>query len=179
MDPYSKSKYESELLIKNICEESELEYVILRPPLVYGPGVGANFLQLLKTVHRGIPLPFRTVNNSRSIIYVKNLADLLLICVKDPAAVNKTYLVKDIDISTPDLVSIISEAFGKTPRLFPFPLTALRFLGNLFNKRSAIARLTESLVIDDSKIRNELGWKPLYKLEDSMKETVDWYIKTL
>ena len=173
IDDYAKSKYEAELAIKDICHDSSLEYVIIRPPLVYGPGVRANFLRLIRLVKSGLPLPLQSINNLRSLIYCRNLADLLVICLQHSAAVGNTYLVKDIDISTPDLIRAIAEAIGCPARLFPVPVSILKLAGVLSDMRSAVDRLTDTLLIDDAPIRKDLEWEPPYSFKLGLQETVN------
>ena len=127
-DPYAASKHDAEIALRKIGEESEMEYVILRPPLVYGPGVRANFLRLLRIISLKYPLPFASIDNSRSLIYVDNLTDLLISCIDKKIAANKIYLVKDIDISTPDLLREVSQAFDYHITLLPVPLFLLKFM---------------------------------------------------
>jgi len=177
-DSYAVSKYEAEKVLVNVEKELGMEYVILRSPLVYGPGVRANFLRLLKVNLKGYPLPFAAIDNLRSMIYVKNLADILLNCIYTRAAANKIYLVKDIDISTPDLIRAIANAFGHRVLLVPIPLFLLKLFGLITGKKATIDRLTESLVVDDAPIRDDFGWKPPIDLDSALGTTVDWFRET-
>jgi UDP-N-acetyl-alpha-D-quinovosamine dehydrogenase len=174
-DPYAVSKYDAEQALRNVGKEIGMEYVILRPPLVYGPGVRANFLRLLKLISRRYPLPFGAIDNLRSLIYVENLADIISVCTDKQAAANKIYMVKDIDISTPNLIEAIATAFGHRARLIPVPSILLKLVGVITGKKSAIERLTGSLVVDDSPVRNELGWTPPYDSDKALETTVNWY----
>lgn len=175
-DPYGVSKWEAEQILHKIAAETGLEIGILRPPLVYGPGVKANFLRLFKIVDRGIPLPLDSINNHRSLIYLGNLVDAIVACINHPKASGRTYLVSDDeDVSTPELIRSVAAALDRPARLFPFPPTLMRFAGKLFGKSDAVERLISSLTIDSSKIRQELGWKPPYTLEQGLRETVKWY----
>jgi nucleoside-diphosphate-sugar epimerase len=174
-DPYAISKYEAEQALKDIQKIKGMEYVILRPPLVFGPGVRANILRLLTIISKRYPLPFAAIENCRSLIYVGNLADIIVSCVHLPAAANKIYLTKDIDISTPKLIRAIARAFGHHIILFPVPLSMLTMAGIITGRTSTINRLTGSLVIDDSPVRKELNWKPAFNIEEAMKKTVTWY----
>jgi nucleoside-diphosphate-sugar epimerase len=157
-DPYGRSKWQAEQQLRSLCQASRMTFTILRPPLVYGPHVGANFLQLLKAVQRGYPLPFAGVRNLRSLMYVGNLAEAVLICLESSIAANKTYLVSDVDTSTPDLVLAIARTLSVPARLVRMPQGLLRIGGALTLKSAQIARLLDSLVIDDCRIRNELFW---------------------
>jgi nucleoside-diphosphate-sugar epimerase len=175
-DPYAVSKWEAEQVLNNIAAETGLEVVVLRPPLVYGPHVKANFLKMLQLVDRGVPLPLMNVHNNRSLIYVNNLVDAISLCITHPKAVGETFLVSDgQDVSTPKLIRMIASAMGKKPRLIPFPISLLRAFGKFLGKSQEMERLTGSLCVDSSKIRRTLGWKPPFTLEEGVGETVGWY----
>lgn len=174
--PYALSKWEAEKGLQEIAASTGMEVVVLRPPLVYGPGVGANFLSLVRLVYRGLPLPLGAINNRRSLIYLGNLVDAISACLQHPLAAGKTYLVCDgEDVSTPELVHRIAAAFGKSPRLVPVPESWLRFLGKLVGKGAAVERLIGSLVVDGSLIHTELSWSPPFTLQAGLEETARWY----
>ena len=175
-DHYAISKWEAEQILYKIAAENGLEIVIIRIPLVYGPGVKANFLQLLDIVNKNVPLPLSLIDNKRSLIYIGNLVDAIIRCIEHPDAANQTFLVSDgQDISTPELIRMIAGAMGKKARLIPFPLPLLKVIGQLFGKSPEIERLTGSLCIDSNKIRKVLGWKPPFTMEEGICETVKWY----
>jgi nucleoside-diphosphate-sugar epimerase len=175
-DPYGISKWEAEQALRKIEAETGLEVVVVRPTLVYGPGVKANFLNMMKIITRNIPLPFASITNKRSLVYVGNLVDALAICATHPRAAGKTYLVSDgEDISTPELIRRTAKALGVTPRLFPLPLSLIHLAGKLTGKSGSVNRLTGSLTVDSSKIRQELGWKPPFTMEDGLLETATWF----
>ena len=174
-DPYAAAKHEAEEAVRETCRKSSMEYTIFRPPLVYGPGVKANFLRFLGAVYRGIPLPLASVENLRSLLFVDNLCHAIVTSIGHQGAANQVYLVKDIDISVPDLVRTTARLFGKKAMLFPFPVAVLRFAGKCLGKSDVIDRLTGSLVIDDSKLRRELRWTPPVSFEDGLRKTVEWY----
>jgi nucleoside-diphosphate-sugar epimerase len=175
-DPYAISKYEAEQALYRVANETGLEVVIVRPPLVYGPGVKGNFAQMLGVVFRGIPLPFASVNNRRSLIYVENLVDALIRCATHSAAAGQTYLVSDgEDISTPDLLRQLAREMAIPSRLFPCAPMWLRLAGKLSGKSLQIDRLLGSLRIDSDKIRTELNWKPPYSLPQGLQMTAQWY----
>lgn len=175
-DAYGISKWQAEQALHNISRETGMEVVIIRPPLVYGPGVKANFAKLLGTVNRGVPLPFTRIENSRSLIYVENLVDALIACATHPAAAGQTYLVSDGEnVSTPQLIRLLAEALHRPNRTFPVPLTLMHAAARLIGKSAAIDRLTQSLEVDSSKIRNELSWKPPYTMTQGLQVTADWY----
>lgn len=172
-NPYSDSKWEAELGLRDIARETGLEVVILRPTLIYGPGVSANFLRLMQLVRRGVPLPFGAVNNCRSLLFLGNLVDAVTLCLEHPNAVNQTYLVCDgDDVSTADLVRLLCGHMNRPARLVPVPPKLLEFAASLLGKRQEMRRLLGSLVVDGLKIRRELGWVPRYSLDDGLKATV-------
>ena len=175
-DSYGISKFEAELALRRVAHETGLEIVIVRPPLVYGPGVGGNFWRLLKLVERGIPLPLASVENRRSMIYLGNFVDVLTACTSHPDAAGKTFLVSDgEDISTAQLIRNLARLMGKPPYLWPFPPTLLRLVGRSVGRLDEVERLLGSLVIDSSKIRRELGWTPPFPMEQGIAETVKWF----
>ena len=175
-DPYGISKWEAEQALRQIEAETGLEVVIVRPTLVYGPGVKANFLKMMQAIKRRIPLPFASINNQRSLIYVGNLVDALATCATHPVAAGKTYLVSDgTDVSTPELIRQTAAALAVPARLLPFPVSLMRLAGKLTGKNGAVNRLTGSLTVDSSKIRRELGWVPPFTMEEGLKETAEWF----
>ena len=176
IDPYGISKWEAEKLLHKISAETGMEVVIIRPPMVYGPNVKANFLLLFKVVERGIPLPMTSINNRRSFIYLGNLIDAVVTCIKHPKASGQTYFVSDgEDVSTPELIQRISYSLGKPTRLFPFPPVMLKIAGIITGKTVTIDRLLHSFSIDCSKISNELNWKAPFTMEQGLRETAQWY----
>jgi len=172
-DSYGISKMQAEKRIKEITADSDMDFVILRPPLVFGPGVKANFLKLIKTVDKGTPLPLASVQNRRSLIYIENLIHAIITCIQHPNAGDQTYFVSDDeDVSTSELIQKIASALNKSARLFPFPQLLLFILGRLIGKGPAVDRLIGSLTVDISKIKQGLGWKPPYTPEEGIRETV-------
>lgn len=175
-DPYSRSKAEAERLLGEASRHQGLESVIVRPPLVYGPRVRANFLRLMRLVDSGVPLPLASVANHRSLLFVGNLADALFTCIGHPRAAGQAFTVSDgEDVSTPELVRRIARALGRPARLFPFPVALLRLAGGLTGQRQAIDRLTGDLTIDSSPIRAALGWRAPFSMELGLAETAAWY----
>lgn len=172
-DAYAISKWEAEQGLRQIAAETGLEVVILRPPLVYGPGVKANFLRLLRTVARGWPLPLGAIRNRRSLLYLGNFVDAIRICVEHPAAAGQTFLLDDGEaVSTPDLIRAVAHALGRPARLLAVPVGVLKLAGALLGKRAAVARLTGSLFVDSTSMRTRLGWKPPYTLQQGLEATV-------
>lgn len=175
-DPYGLSKWEAEKQLKSIADETGMKVVIIRAPMIYGPGVRANFFRLLQSVDKGVPLPVAGIKNKRSMIYLGNLVDLIIKCLAYKGTGKSIYLVSDgYDVSTPELVRQIAKSLGKPQRLLYVPLFMLRLGGLLTGKASAIERLASSLYVDSSKIRKELNWKPPFTLEQGFKETAQWY----
>lgn len=172
-DSYGISKWEAEQALHRVSAETGLEVVIVRPPLVYGAGVKGNFAQMLKVLAKGIPLPFASVHNRRSLVYVANLVDALILCATHPAAVGQTYLVSDgEDVSTPDLLRQLGGAMGHPARLIPCPQALLRLGGRMTGKADQVDRLLGSLQVDSGKIRRELGWMPPYTVSRGLQVTV-------
>jgi len=173
---YALSKWEAEQVLLRVAQETGLEIVIVRPPLVYGRGAPGNFAQMLKVLGAGIPLPLASVHNLRSLVYVENLADALILCATHPAAAGQTYLVSDgEDISTPELLRQIGSAMGHPARLFYSPPGLLKLAGRLFGKSDQVDRLLASLQVDSGKIRRELNWKPPYTLQQGLQTSAEWY----
>jgi nucleoside-diphosphate-sugar epimerase len=179
LDPYGISKWEAEQKLHKVAKETGMELVVLRPPLVYGSGVKANFLRLIKTVDRGFPLPLASVNNIRSLIYLENLVDAIITCLVHPKAAGETFLVSDnMDLSTPELIRLMVEAMGRKARLFSFPPHMLKTIGKITGRSSEIYRLMGSLCVDSSKIKMMLGWNPPYTPEEGIRKTIEWYLKS-
>jgi len=175
-DPYSRSKAEAERLLGQASRDLGIECVIVRPPLVYGPRVRANFLRLMRLVDTGVPLPLASVANRRSLLFVGNLADALATCTGHPRAAGQTFSVSDgEDVSTPELVRRIAHALDRPARLFPFPVALLRLAGVLAGQKQAIDRLTGDLAIDSTSIRTTLDWRPPFSMELGLAETAAWY----
>ena len=175
-DPYAVSKWQAEQALQRIAQETNLEAVIVRPPLVYGPGVKGNFISLLAAIDRGVPLPLASANNARSLVYVGNLVDALIGCATHPAAAGQTYLVSDgEDVSTAVLVEKIARALGRNNRSFHFPPALLRAVATLAGRSEQIDRLFGSLRVSNEKICSELSWSPPYTLDQGLRATADWY----
>jgi nucleoside-diphosphate-sugar epimerase len=178
-DAYSKSKWAAERGLQRIAKDSDLEVVVIRAPLVYGPGEPGNFMRLVRLVDSGLPLPLGSIRGRRSLIYVRNLANAIITCVKHPSAAGQTFLVSDgEDTSTVELIRRISGALGRRPTLLPFSLTCLRAMGGLVGKSKQLNSLLASLVIDSSKIRRELAWNPPCSMSDGLQATANWYLRS-
>lgn len=172
-DPYGITKLEAEEALRSLCAGSTMELVIVRPPLVYGPGVKANFLRLVQAVERGIPLPFGAINNRRSMVAIGNLCDLLIRCLEHPGAAGKTFLVSDgQDMSTAELVRMIAAALGKRPRLLSVPKSLLHFSARLLGKGAAADRVLSSLQIDMQDTCRLIDWAPPETPFETIKQTI-------
>ena len=176
VEPYAKSKCQAEAALRLIEKQSELEVVILRPTLVYGPGVRANFFNLVRLADSGLPLPLQSVKNMRSIVYIGNLVDAILRACSMPQAAGENFLVADKDpISTPHLIELIAASLGRQPRLFPCPTPVLNWVGRLIQRSQQISRLTESSVASTKHIEERLQWVHPFTSEQGIAMTCDWY----
>lgn len=175
-DAYGLSKWEAEQTLSRVAQETGLEVVIVRPPLIYGPGVKGNFEQMLMILTKGIPLPLAWVRNRRSLVFAGNLSNALILCANHPAAKGQTYLISDMDdISTPNLLRQLASAMGFPVRLIPFPPVLLKLAGALAGKPGQVSRLLGSLRVSNEKIRTQLGWTPPYSLKQGLQITAEWY----
>ena len=174
-DSYGRSKLEAERALTETAARVGIELAIVRPPLVYGPGVKANFLRLLGWVDSGLPLPFASVRNRRSLIYVGNLVDALARLAEHPAARGPFLVSDDESVSTPELVSRIASVLGRSARLLPAPLAFLRMAGMIAGRRDEIRRLTGNLAIDSLRARRLLDWRPPYTLDAGLAQTARWF----
>lgn len=170
---YGVSKWEAEQGLRDISRRTGMELVVVRPPLVYGSGVKANFERLLSLVKKGVPLPLKAVNNKRSFVALGNLVDLLIKCIDHPAAAGQTFMVSDgEDVSTPELIKRIARAAGCEARLFSVPLSLLRGAAGLVGRTADFERLTMSLQVDISHTRNTIGWTPIITLDEGLVRMV-------
>jgi len=168
-DPYGISKEEAEIGLKEIANETGMEVVVIRPPLVYGPGVKANFAAMLKLARKNLPLPLGAIHNKRSFVALDNLVDLIITCIDHPKAANQTFLVSDdSDVSTTELLKMMTRAAGKRPRLLPVPVSWLKLAGKITGKQAVIERLCGNLQLDISHTKDTLGWKPPISVEEGI-----------
>ncbi len=175
LDAYGRSKLAAELGLKSIASSSLIEVTIIRPTLVYGPGVRANFSELMSIVNKQIPLPFSRVRNKRSLVGVGNLVSLITKCLDHPGAANQTFLVSDnSDLSTPQLIREIAKAQGRHPYLFPVPMIVLRLGAKILRKEHLLNRLCDSLQVDISSTIENLGWTPPFTTQDGVLQTVSY-----
>ena len=172
-DAYGVSKHEAELGLRRLAADTGMEVVIIRPPLVYGPGVKANFAALMRAVQRGIPLPLGAVHNQRSLVALDNLVDFIVTCITHPQAANQTFLVSDgQDLSTTELVRGMAQAAGVPARSLPVPVWALQAGASLLGKGDVVQRLCVNLQVDISKARDLLGWVPPVSVEDGLRRAM-------
>ena len=177
-DAYAISKWEAEQGLQQIARETGLEVVILRPPLVYGPGVKANFLRLMQLIQQGWPLPLGAIKNRRSLLYLGNFVDAIRLCIEHPAAAGQTFLVDDGQtVSTPDLIREIAKAMNRPARLVPVPVSLLQLAGWMTGRSTAISRLTGSLYVDSQAIRSQLDWTPPYSMQAGLAQTVAAFVQ--
>ncbi len=175
-DPYGISKMEAEQGLREIASACAMEVVIIRPVLVYGPGVRANFLNMMRWLDKGIPLPFGAIHNRRSLVALDNLADLIVTCMRHPAAANQTFLVSDgEDLSTTQLLTRMAKALGKPARLLPVPSVLLERGAQLLGKKALSQRLCGSLQVDIGKTRELLGWVPPVSVDEALVTAANYY----
>ncbi len=175
---YAISKYEAEQVLFEISRETGMEVVIIRSPLVYGPGVKANFLRLMKWAYSGFPLPLGAVHNRRSLIALDNLVDVIICCLKHPAAANQVFLVSDgEDISTTELLERLGKALGRPARLLPVPHAMLEACLKFMGQDSLATRLCGSLRVDARKVRDVLGWIPRVSVSEGLQMAADWFLQ--
>ncbi len=175
-NPYGLSKWEAEQGLTQVAAQSDLEVVILRSPLVYGPRVKGNFLRLLAAVDRGLPFPLARVANRRSLLGLSNLVDILVRCVDHPAAAGETFLIADgEDLSTPELIHRLARALGCPARLWPCPVSLMRLAARALGKHGAIERLCGSLTVDSQKARRLLSWSPAVPMNMELARVARWW----
>jgi nucleoside-diphosphate-sugar epimerase len=176
-DPYGLSKYEAEQGLLAIAKETGMEVVIIRPPLIYGPNVKANFASMMKWINKGIPLPFGAIHNQRSLVALDNLVDFIALCAdreKSHKAANEVFLISDgEDVSTTTLLQKVARAFGKKPNLIPVPVGLMTFVAKLVGKGDIANRLFGSLQVDSSKARDLLGWQPVVTMDEQLAKMVE------
>jgi UDP-glucose 4-epimerase len=178
VEPYGVSKYEAERSLRQFAAETGLEVVIIRPVLIYGPGVKANFLAMMRWLHRGVPLPLGAINNQRSLVALDNLVDLIVTCVQHPNASNQTLLVSDgEDLSTTALFRRTAAALGRSARLIPVPARVLHAAARLLDKADFAERLCGSLQVDIGKTRELLGWDPPVSVDEALKRAAKDFLE--
>ena len=176
-DPYGKSKWEAEQGLFKLAETTGMEVVVIRPPLIYGPGVKANFMKMMQAMQKGLPLPLGAVQNQRSLVALDNLVSFIVCCVDHPKAANEVFLIADgEDVSTTELLRKIAKAFGKKAMLLPVPVGLMMFVAKLIGKADVASRLFGSLQVDSSKARELLGWKPVITMDEQLKKITS-YVK--
>ena len=180
VDPYGISKQEAEEALREIGQNTGMEIVIIRPPLVYGPGVKANFLSMMNWLCRNVPLPLGAINNQRSLVALENLVDLVVTCIDHPAAANNVFLVSDgEDLSTTLLLRRLAHALGSKSWLLPVPALILTLSAALIGKKAIVQRLCNSLQVDISKTCDVLNWRPPVSVDNALRKTADYYLDKL
>jgi UDP-glucose 4-epimerase len=178
-DAYGRSKRVAEETLTRLGIETGLDVVVVRPPLVYGPQVRANFLRLMDAVWRGLPLPLGAVQARRSMVYVGNLADALVRCATDPRAARQCFHVADSGaLTVAELARSLARHLGKPSRMLPVPANWLRTAGRLTGRSAQVDRLIGSMQVDTSRIRQTLGWQPPFSTDEGLSATADWYRST-
>lgn len=174
VDPYAVSKWEAEQGLSELSENTGMELVIIRPPLVYGPGVKGNLASMRNIINKGFPLPFAGIHNQRDLIGLGNLIDLITVCISHPKAAGQTFLCSDgTPLSTPELVGYIAQAQNRSPRLFRLPDWVLSIGSSLLGKKDLYERLTGDLQVDMEHTKTQLGWSPKYSVEEGMARAFD------
>ena len=178
LDPYGLSKQEAEEGLRELAANTGMELVIIRPVLVYGPGVKANFHSMMRWLTKGVPLPLGAINNQRSLVALDNLVDLIVTCIDHPAAANQTFLASDgEDVSTSELLRRMAKALGRPARLLPVPGWLLQTAARLLGKGDVAQRLCGSLQVDISKTRNLLGWTPPVTFDEALQLTANDFLE--
>jgi UDP-glucose 4-epimerase len=171
-DPYGISKQEAEKALLDLGQRTGMAITIIRPPLVYGKGVAANFLSLLIWVKKQIPLPFGSIHNQRSFVFVKNLCDFILHCVQNPLAYNQVFLISDgKDLSTTELMREAAKALDVPSRLLPFPSSLMVLVARMLGRKNITDRLCQSLRVDSTKARQQMQWSPPYTIQQGLRES--------
>ncbi|MGB9712307.1 MAG: NAD-dependent epimerase/dehydratase family protein [Dissulfurimicrobium sp.] len=175
-DDYAMSKWQAEQVVNATAAGSNMKAVILRPPMVYGPKMKGNLLRLLRLIDAGIPLPFSSINNKRSLLNVANLIDILLSLIRYPIQESATFLVSDgIDLSVGEIIRLLAKALGKKPRLIPCPVNIIKVVACLLGKRDDAERIVNPLMIDSSLIQKHLKWMPPHSIWSGFKDVANWY----
>lgn len=175
-DDYARSKYEAEHGLLSLARSSTMQVVIIRPPLVYGPGVKANFASMIKWLNKGIPFPFAAIKNRRSLVALDNLVSFICLCATHPKAANEIFLISDgEDVSTTQLLKKIAHALHKQAYLFPIPVGWMIFFARLIGKQDIAIRLFSSLQVDNSKAEDLLGWRPIISMDEQLQKIAEDY----
>lgn len=171
---YAISKLEAEQVLQKVCAETGMEFVVIRPPLVYGPGVQGNFQSMVRWIKRGIPLPLGAISNRRSLVALDNLVDVIRLCLEHPAAANQVFLVSDSEtVSTTEMLRKIARAYAIKLRLLPVPQDWMHCAARLLGKSAEADRLLGSLEVDDTKVRNRLSWHPVVTMDEQLRKMAE------
>ena len=179
-DDYAISKLQAEIFLKNFAKQNNIDFVIIRTPIVYGPNMKANFYSLFYLVYLSVPLPFEKIKNKRSIIYVGNLVDFLYNCALSKEALGKTFLIAEkYSLSTQEIIKLISASLNVPLIIFPFPLVLFKKLAFIFGKKNNFSKITDSFEIDPSESYKTLNWEPPFDVYYSFKVTAEWFLKKI
>ncbi|WP_009207365.1 UDP-glucose 4-epimerase family protein [Sulfuricella denitrificans] len=179
LDPYGVSKHEAEEGLRKLAQQTGMEVVIIRPPLVYGKEVKANFLNMMRWLYKGVPLPFGAIHNRRSLVALDNLVDFIVVCLDHPAAANQTFLVSDgEDTSTTELLRRMAIALNVPTRLLPVPQKLLEVGFKMVGKNDLAQRLCGSLQVDIAKSCTVLDWKPLISVDEGLRRTAEYFLRS-
>ena len=177
-DPYGLSKYEAEIQLRELTKNSSMEVVIIRPPLVYGPGVKANFKSMMDWLDKGVPLPLGAIKNKRSLVSVENLADFIVVSLSHPLAANETFLVSDgDDLSTTQLLRFLAQGLDRSVYLIPVPMWLIKFVFRLLGKNAISQRLCGSLQVDINKAKTLLNWRPPLTVKVALEKTAKHFLR--
>jgi UDP-glucose 4-epimerase len=178
VEPYARSKWEAEQTLRRQAGETGVKTVVVRPPLIYGPGVKGNFLRLLRLASSGIPLPIGSIRNRRNFVGVQNLCDLLILCTENPRAAGQLYLAADPDVhSTADLFRALCNGLNRPCRLWPVPVALIKGIVRITGFEGQFNKLCGSLEVCSDKARNELGWTPSVPFEEEIARTTSWFLR--
>ena len=177
-EPYAISKYEAEKGLIEISNNTGMDITIIRPPLVYGPGVKANFKSMIQWMNKGLPLPLGNIDNKRSFVALNNLVDFIILCSEHPRAANEIFLISDDeDVSTTELLKKVANVLKIKPRLFSAPISIMTLIAKFTGLSASADKLFLNLQVDSSKARMLLGWKPVISMDEQLKKTVERYLK--
>ncbi|RUO18670.1 UDP-glucose 4-epimerase family protein [Aliidiomarina haloalkalitolerans] len=178
VDPYGISKLEAEIGLRKIAADTGMEVVIIRPPLIYGPGVKANFESMMKWLHKGLPIPLGLVKNKRSLVGIDNLCDFIQLCIEHPEAANEAFLISDqCDVSTSELLQKLKKSLSSKSVIMPVPVPLMNFGAKLIGKGQMAQRLFDDLYVSSEKATRLLGWKPPFSMQEQLDKTALHFIQ--
>lgn len=177
IDPYAQSKFEAESQLRALSQQTGLQVVIVRPPLIYGPGVCANFLKLMQLIKLGLPLPFKGIENRRSMVALDNFVDFLSLCARHPQAAGQTFMISDDnDLSIAALIRLLAQSMHRYPLLFPMPVQLIKSCANALGRPDVVDRLLGSLQVDITHTKETLYWRPIVSTDMAIRKTVQHFL---